>query len=75
MTRKVSTTFGKSGTRSYVSSTPSSFCRHFTFAKIQEATKNFDDSHILGVGGFGKVYEGGIDGGAIKVVIKRGNPV
>lgn len=72
---KVSTTSGKSGTGSYVSSAPSSFCRHFSFAEIQEATKNFDESRILGVGGFGKVYEGEIDGGGVKVAVKRGNPL
>ncbi|XP_057832792.2 receptor-like protein kinase FERONIA [Cryptomeria japonica] len=74
MGSKVSTASGKSGTGSYVSSAPSSFCRHFTFAEIQEATKNFDESRILGVGGFGKVYEGEVDGGT-KVAVKRGNPL
>uniref|UniRef100_A0A0C9S7Y8 non-specific serine/threonine protein kinase n=1 Tax=Wollemia nobilis TaxID=56998 RepID=A0A0C9S7Y8_9CONI len=74
MGSKVSTTSGKSGTGSYVSSAPSSFCRHFTFAEIQDATNNFDESRLLGVGGFGKVYEGEVDGG-IKVAVKRGNPL
>ena len=50
-------------------------CRHFTFAKIQEDTKNFDESQILGAGGFGKVYEGEIDGGSVKFVVKKGNPL
>lgn len=61
-------------TGSYASSLPANICRHFSFAEIKAATKNFDDSLVLGVGGFGKVYRGEIDGGTIKVAIKRGNP-
>ncbi|XP_059070218.1 receptor-like protein kinase THESEUS 1 [Cryptomeria japonica] len=52
----------------YVSSAP----KHFTIAEMKKATNNFDESRILGVGGFGKVYEGEIDCG-IQVAIKRGN--
>ncbi|GLJ53628.1 hypothetical protein SUGI_1143940 [Cryptomeria japonica] len=55
---KVSTTSRKSGTSGHISSAPSSLCRHFIFVEIQEATNNFDESGILGFGGFGKVYEG-----------------
>ncbi|XP_009412649.2 receptor-like protein kinase FERONIA [Musa acuminata AAA Group] len=61
-------------TGSYVSSLPTNLCRHFSFAEIKAATKDFDESLLLGVGGFGKVYCGEIDG-ATKVAIKRGNPM
>lgn len=46
--------------------------RYFSFAELQEATKNFDSSGIIGVGGFGNVYIGVIDDGT-QVAVKRGN--
>ncbi|KAG6523134.1 receptor-like protein kinase FERONIA [Zingiber officinale] len=61
-------------TGSYASSLPANLCRHFSFAEIKTATKGFDESLLLGVGGFGKVYRGEIDGGT-NVAIKRGNPM
>ncbi|KAI5340768.1 hypothetical protein L3X38_020042 [Prunus dulcis] len=50
---------------------PSYLCRYFTLAEIKAATRNFDDSFIIGVGGFGNVYKGCIDDGATLVAIKR----
>lgn len=47
--------------------------RYFSFSELQEATKNFDQSAIIGVGGFGNVYLGVIDEGT-QVAVKRGNP-
>ncbi|KAG7986448.1 hypothetical protein I3843_03G080300 [Carya illinoinensis] len=51
---------------------PSHLCRHFSFAEIKAATKNFDDGLIIGVGGFGNVYKGYVeDGSCSTVAIKR----
>ncbi|XP_019083715.1 PREDICTED: probable receptor-like protein kinase At2g21480 [Camelina sativa] len=47
--------------------------RLFSLSELQEVTKNFDASEIIGVGGFGNVYIGTIDDGT-QVAIKRGNP-
>ncbi|KFK32894.1 hypothetical protein AALP_AA6G301900 [Arabis alpina] len=47
--------------------------RNFSLSELQEVTKNFDASEIIGVGGFGNVYIGTIDDGT-QVAIKRGNP-
>ncbi|XP_031503672.1 receptor-like protein kinase FERONIA [Nymphaea colorata] len=74
MGSKVSTISGRSCTSSHVSSMAANLCRHFTFQEIKQGTKNFNESLVLGVGGFGKVYVGEIDGGTQKVAIKRANP-
>jgi serine/threonine protein kinase len=74
MSNTMSTASYKSGTGSYVSTVQgSNLGRYFTFAELQDATNNFDESLILGVGGFGKVFKGEIDDGT-KVAVKRGNP-
>lgn len=54
------------------SSLPSDICRHFTIAEIRAATGNFDERRVIGVGGFGNVYKGDIDG--VIVAVKRLNP-
>ncbi|KAL8252336.1 hypothetical protein R6Q59_036029 [Mikania micrantha] len=48
-------------------------CRHFEFPEILIATENFDESLVIGSGGFGKVYKGNVTIGTNLVVaaIKR----
>ncbi|PNY16726.1 receptor-like protein kinase ANXUR2-like protein [Trifolium pratense] len=48
-------------------------CRYFSLQEMRHATNNFEESNVIGVGGFGKVYKGVIDNG-FKVAIKRSNP-
>ncbi|KAJ1406541.1 Serine-threonine/tyrosine-protein kinase, catalytic domain [Sesbania bispinosa] len=55
------------------SSFPSCSGRYFTIGEIRAATNNFADVSIIGVGGFGNVYKGYIDG-ATPVAIKRLKP-
>ncbi|KAM3287631.1 putative receptor-like protein kinase [Capsicum chacoense] len=47
--------------------------QYFTFAELSDATRNWEPSEIIGVGGFGNVYYGELDDGT-KVAVKRGNP-
>ncbi|XP_057963516.1 receptor-like protein kinase FERONIA [Malania oleifera] len=49
---------------------PEKLCRHFSLAELRSATNDFDDAFIIGVGGFGKVYTGCMDGLKL-VAIKR----
>ncbi|XP_021724079.1 receptor-like protein kinase HERK 1 [Chenopodium quinoa] len=43
------------------------------FAVVQEVTNNFDESLVIGIGGFGKVYKAVLADGT-KIAAKRGNP-
>ncbi|ESW23346.1 hypothetical protein PHAVU_004G039200 [Phaseolus vulgaris] len=52
-------------------SLPSDQCRRFSLVEIKAATKNFDNTFIVGDGGFGHVYKGFIEDGSIPVAIKR----
>lgn len=45
--------------------------REFSLAEIQSTTNNFNSDCLIGSGGYGRVYKGSIDGGAITVAIKR----
>ncbi|KAI6683160.1 hypothetical protein NL676_029073 [Syzygium grande] len=67
----LSSSKSKSGLSSFFAS--AGFGRLFTFKELQEATQNFDEKAVIGVGGFGKVYLGALEDGT-KVAIKRGNP-
>jgi serine/threonine protein kinase len=66
-----STTKSTKTHRSYL---PSALCRNFSLAEIRAATNNFDNVFIIGVGGFGDVYKGYVDGGTNPVAIKRLKP-
>ncbi|XP_073024895.1 probable receptor-like protein kinase At5g61350 [Primulina eburnea] len=63
----------KSTTFSSITSIGQNLGRFFTLHEIRDATKNFDEKAIIGVGGFGKVFLGELEDGT-KVAIKRGNP-
>ncbi|CAJ1961096.1 unnamed protein product [Sphenostylis stenocarpa] len=64
---------GRSMCSTTLSAMSQGLCRYFTLQEIKQATDNFDESNVIGVGGFGKVYKGVIDNGT-KVAIKRSNP-
>lgn len=45
--------------------------RRFSSAEIVAATGNFDESQLLGQGGFGRFYRGVIDDGATMVTVEH----
>ncbi|WJX46936.1 hypothetical protein P8452_33677 [Trifolium repens] len=53
---------------------PQNTCLHFSIEEIRTATKNFNDSLIIGNGGFGNVYKGNIERCHVPVAIKRLRP-
>ncbi|KVI02257.1 Concanavalin A-like lectin/glucanase, subgroup, partial [Cynara cardunculus var. scolymus] len=62
-----------STTASCISLASCNLGRNFSFQEIMEATNKFDESLLLGVGGFGRVYKGTMEDGTL-VAVKRGNP-
>jgi serine/threonine protein kinase len=66
-------TMGSKDSKGTVTSAASNFGYRFPFVAVQEATNNFDESWVIGIGGFGKVYKGELNDGT-KVACKRGNP-
>ncbi|CAA3006914.1 receptor kinase THESEUS 1 [Olea europaea subsp. europaea] len=70
---KMSTRSQKSGTASCISLASSNLGRFFTFQEIMDATNKFDESFLLGIGGFGRVYKGTMEDGT-RIAVKRGNP-
>lgn len=66
-------TMGTKYSKNTVTSIASNVSYRCPFAAVQEATNNFDESWVIGIGGFGKVYKGSFSDGT-KVAVKRGNP-
>ncbi|GAB2274295.1 Receptor-like protein kinase HERK 1 [Dionaea muscipula] len=69
----VSYTIGSKSSNATIGSANSNFGYRIPFAAVQEATNNFEESFVIGIGGFGKVYKGVLNDGT-KVAVKRGNP-
>ncbi|KAE8711423.1 Receptor-like protein kinase THESEUS 1 [Hibiscus syriacus] len=67
-------TMGSKYSKATTASLNSNTGYHIPFLAVQEATNNFDESWVIGIGGFGKVYKGEMNDGT-KVAVKRGNPL
>ncbi|XP_044506550.1 receptor-like protein kinase HERK 1 [Mangifera indica] len=66
-------TMGSKYSNGTTASVNSNLAYRFPFVAVQEASNNFDESWVIGIGGFGKVYKGVLNDGT-KVAVKRGNP-
>lgn len=69
----ISLTMGSKFSNGTTLSSGSDMGYRFPFTAVQEATDNFEESWVIGIGGFGKVYKGVLNDGT-KVAVKRGNP-
>ncbi|KAF3453791.1 hypothetical protein FNV43_RR04232 [Rhamnella rubrinervis] len=66
-------TMGSKCSNGTTASIASNYGYRIPFLAVQEATNNFDENWVIGIGGFGKVYKGTLSDGT-KVAVKRGNP-
>ncbi|KAG6392977.1 hypothetical protein SASPL_147207 [Salvia splendens] len=66
--------WSRSSRSGMISSIGKGLCRHFSLGEMRGATNGFSEACVVGVGGFGKVYRGCIDGNATEVAVKRAHP-